>query len=262
MKVLTFFNHAGGVGKTSLVRDVGAALAERGRRVLLLDLDPQANLTEWLGAWQAERQASATALPVMGNKDEPLPAPVRIDWSGHGSPYGLDLIPSTLELASLDAQGMIGTKLGRLRRALRRLDYEFVLIDPPPSLGAISHIAIAAADALVVPLPTHSKSLSGLPTVLQKLDEFREDVNPELDIALFIPNQHGHTNTQKTALGEIERIAGAFGPLSSPLYSYDVYKAVQVKQIPLVIAESNHKASLQVRQVTEELLAALGMASA
>jgi len=96
MVTLTVFNHAGGVGKTSLTRDVGYELAASGLRVLLIDLDPQANLTGWLSVMDAPLDGTASSVAVEG---KPLPTPVRV--------HGLDLIPAHVELASAGAQ-MLG----------------------------------------------------------------------------------------------------------------------------------------------------------
>src|SRR5215204_1111399 len=129
-RVISFFNHAGGVGKSSAARDLGYVLASLGFKVLLIDADPQANLTAWLGVREEVALKQTLYTAVM---DEPnslsLPEPLEA--------HGLHLVPSALELARMEPQ-LIGVIMGvtRLRTAIRRLSgYDFVLIDPPPSLG-------------------------------------------------------------------------------------------------------------------------------
>ena len=127
MQVLTFFNHAGGVGKTSTVRDLGYCLTEYGFKVLVIDTDPQATLTNALGFNHSKISISQTIAPaVLSEEPSPLPQPL--------SAHGMDLIPSTLKVAELEVD------LLRLEFAELRLKdsigflkgYDFVLIDCPP----------------------------------------------------------------------------------------------------------------------------------
>lgn len=126
-RVYTFFTHAGGAGKTSLARDLGFELARRGFRVLLVDTDPQANLTSWLGVREVAPEETLLHLVDTGQ----LPTPRRL------SEWGLDLIPASLDLARVEVRLMqrpLSTLL--LRTALRKTEgYDFVLIDSSPPWG-------------------------------------------------------------------------------------------------------------------------------
>lgn len=186
MRTIAFFNHAGGVAKTSSVRDIGFALAQEGFKVLLIDADPQANLSEWLGVTEpTELQGTIYGAVIRGDRESSalrLPEPLRV--------HGLDLISSQLDLARIDLllRGELNG-LMRLRNAVRKLDgYDFVLIDPPPSLGQLSALCVIAADFVVVPLPTNSKGLRGIQTVTAMVDSYRE-MSPRLKIAMFLLTQ-------------------------------------------------------------------------
>jgi len=137
-----------------------------GFRVLLIDADPQANLTDWLGVRTIEEDGGVreieledTLFPaILGDDDTELalPKPIRI--------HGMDLIPSHLDVATIEPL-LPGQLMGvlRLKDALRPLAprYDFVLIDPPPSLGQLSALSVIAADHVVVPVPASGKGLKG-----------------------------------------------------------------------------------------------------
>jgi chromosome partitioning protein len=265
MMVLTFFNHAGGVAKTSTVRDVGYVLAEGGHRVLLIDMDPQANLTKWLG-FDDDIDLDQTVYPaIMGEPPEDdaaggveeqelrLPSPVRV--------HGMDLIPAHLNIAIIERE-ILSVFLGvlRLRDAVRKLDgYDFVLIDPPPSLGQLSALAVVASDRVVVPLPTNRKGLDGIPTVVKMVREYKKAAR-DLSIALFVLTQHDRRTRHDRESHEI--IAAqlpSLAPISSPLASRPaIYSDAQVEGLPIPLYAPGSEADREVRRVTQELLVALG----
>lgn len=252
LRVLTFFNHAGGVAKTSTIRDIGFVLAETGKRVLLIDLDPQANLTKWLGV-DGEIQLEQTVHPAIVDQQVGLPEPVTV--------FGMDLIPSTLGLASLERE-LIGLFMGvvRLREVLRKMDgYDYVLIDPPPSLGQLSALAVVAADSVIVPLPTNRKGLDGIATVIKMVREYRTAA-PGLDIALFVLTQHDRrTRHDRDSLEVIRAQLPAIAPISTPLSSRPaVYSDTLVRAEPIPVFAPGSKADQEIRAVTQELLQALG----
>lgn len=262
VKVLTFFNHAGGVAKTSTVRDVGYVLGELGRRVLLIDVDPQANLTKWLGV-EREIELDDTVYPgVMvapeseledgEGPDLSLPEPVRV--------HGIDLIPSHLNVAIIERE-ILSVFMGvvRLREAVRRLSgYDYVLIDPPPSLGQLSALAVVAADSVVVPLPTNRKGLDGLPTVIRMVKEYRKAA-PNLGVAMFVLTQHDRrTRHDRESLAVIQRQLAGLAPVSTPLNSRPAYYSdAQVQGMPISVYAPGSEADREARAVTAELLRAV-----
>lgn len=165
----------GGVGKTTTTLSLGTMLAGRGRRVLLIDLDPQANLTQGLGVDPSELEYSV--YEVLLNPERGVGFATR-------RVGGVDLVPASLELAGaeLELAGRVGREL-LLRKALRATHaaYDYILLDPPPSLGIFSLNALAAADAVLVPLQLHAYALKAMPQ-LEATVELVKEIHPTLAI--------------------------------------------------------------------------------
>jgi chromosome partitioning protein len=167
-------NHKGGSGKTTTTVNLAAAAGEVGRRVLVIDLDPQASASAWLGV----RDAGRDLLDVLEGTAE-LPSAVRVT-----TVPGVDLVPASAWL--IHAQ--VGQVLGDdppLRRALHDLPatWDYVLIDCPPAVGPLTAAALAAVDDILVPVEAHVLALDGLAQLLQSIERVRQRLNPELHIA-------------------------------------------------------------------------------
>jgi chromosome partitioning protein len=260
MMVLTFFNHAGGVAKTSTVRDVGYVLGESGYRVLLIDVDPQANLTKWLGVDEDVALEQTVYPAVMGSPDADEEDDVELALPEPIERHGIHLIPSHLNVAILERE-ILSVFMGvmRLRESVRRLEgYDFVLIDPPPSLGQLSALAVVAADRVVVPLPTNRKGLDGIPTVIKMVREYRKAAR-SLKIALFVLTQHDRrTRHDRESLEIIQSQLRAFAAISTPLNSRPAYYSdAQVEGLPIPLYAPGSVADAEIRTVTRELLSAL-----
>jgi chromosome partitioning protein len=252
-RVISFFNHAGGVGKSSAARDLGYVLSRLGFKVLLIDTDPQANLTAWLGVREEIALKQSLYPAVMDEPDSlALPEPLEV--------HGLHLIPSTLDLARLEPQ-LIGVIMGvtRLRGAIRRLSgYDFVMIDPPPSLGQLSALAVIASDYVVVPVPTNVKGFEGVKTVVQMVQEFRQAA-PKLALAMFLLTHHDErTRHDRESEESMREQLTSLAPVSSPLrYRPAVYKDASLAGLPVPLYAPRSKADEEVRTVAGELLEAL-----
>lgn len=176
-RIIALANQKGGVGKTTTTLNLGAALAERGRRVLLVDLDPQSNLTTCLGLNPDE--LDYTIYDVLLNPKEGA------GFAIQQMRENLFLIPSTLGLATaeLELAGQIGREK-LLHKALRpvRSAYTYILIDPPPSLGLFTLNALAAATEVLIPLQVQILSLKAIAQLHQTIQRVQEDVNPQLEI--------------------------------------------------------------------------------
>jgi chromosome partitioning protein len=178
-KVVAMCNQKGGVGKTTSTINLGAALAEYGRRVLLVDMDPQGALSAGLGVPHYELEKTIHNLLV-----EPR---VSIDdVLIHTRVKGLDLVPSNIDLSAAEIQ--LVNEVGReqtLGRALHPvLDrYDYVLIDCQPSLGLLTVNGLACADGVVIPTECEYFSLRGLALLTDTVDKVRDRLNPKLDIS-------------------------------------------------------------------------------
>ena len=170
-------NQKGGVGKTTTTINLGAALAQMGRRVLIVDCDPQANATSGLGVDRATVAATTYDVVVLG---QPL-ASARIPT---GVP-NLELVPSDMSLAGSEIELVaLPRREQRLRYALEDQldDLDYVLLDCPPSLGLLTVNAVVAANALLVPIQCEFYALEGLGLLTHTLELLRSNLNPALNI--------------------------------------------------------------------------------
>ena len=177
--VVSMCNQKGGVGKTTSTINLGAALAEYGRRVLLVDLDPQGALSAGLGVPHYELAHTVHNLLV-----EPRVAIDDVLIRTHVE--GLDLVPSNIDLSAAEIQ--LVNEVGReqtLGRALRPvLDrYDYVLIDCQPSLGLLTVNALACSDGVIIPTECEFFSLRGLALLTDTVDKVHERLNPKLSIS-------------------------------------------------------------------------------
>lgn len=257
--IITFINHVGGASKSSVTRDVGSVLGTLGFKVLLIDLDPQAHLSEFLGVEEVELEA--TAYPALFDPANPhrapegvLPVPVKLD--------DFDLIPSTIELADLEIYLLSAVSGGRrLRKAVHNLtDYDLVLIDPPPAIGQLSGQALGAATDLFVPMPTNLKGVKGLNSILRRIDQYREE-NPDLAIRGFIPTQYdARSGHQAAAYRYITEELPQVAPVLTTLRNRPgPYGSAMTHGLPVPTVAPKDPASAELRQVTAELLALVGL---
>jgi chromosome partitioning protein len=185
VRVIAVFNHKGGVGKTTTVANLGAALALRGRRVLLVDVDPQACLTVHFGI-DPER-AEKTIYDVLC-RDLPFGKAVRELEGGTllGVPSHLDLAGAELELATtMGRERLLRDALEGYLREQPGIDYVF--FDCPPSLGILTVNALAAAGEVFVPLQTEFLALRGVGKLVEVVTLVRRRLNPDLRISGILP---------------------------------------------------------------------------
>lgn len=204
-QILALVNQKGGVGKTTTAISLAAALALLGRRVLLVDLDPQGNATGGLGV------------------DKTSLGPTVYDWLLGGAAFGeiarmtelsfLTLAPANRDLVGAEVELVNAERReDRLKEQLEplRRDFDFVFVDCPPSLGLLTVNALTAADGVVVPIQCEYFALEGVAELLATIDRVRESLNPNLEVTGVIATMWDErTNLSRQVLEEIRRHFGA-----------------------------------------------------
>lgn len=176
-KVISISNHKGGVGKTTSAINIGAALNRLGMRVLLIDLDPQANLSQSLGLFYPERNIYGAI------RGEYKLQPVEVLKGSQGK--GLEVVPSTLDLsgAEVELSGEAGREyiLSELLEPIKK-NYDYILIDSPPSLGLLTVNAFTASDEVFIPLQAEYLALQGLTKLMEVVDKIKKRLNKKLRV--------------------------------------------------------------------------------
>lgn len=198
-RTIAVANQKGGVGKTTTVINLAAYLADAGQRVLAVDSDPQGNTTTGLGIDKSMIDASLYEV-LIGDQtvvDALLPTSV----------VGLHLVPGALDLAGAEVELLNESdRAMRLRRAIHPIvdRYDYVFIDCPPSLGVLTINALAAADAVLIPLQCEFFALEGLAQLLSTIDLVRTRINPELELeGLVLTMYDGRTNLAQQVAEEV-----------------------------------------------------------
>lgn len=179
MRTIAVMNQKGGVGKTTTASSLGSALALKGKRVLLVDLDPQAHLTSGLGYVPDDIEHSIYDV-LTANR--PVESILKKRWSnGRGK---LDLVPSNLNLAAAEMKliSMAGREMILKVKLAPLKGYDYIFIDCPPALGVLSFNALGAATEVLVTLQAEFYALSGLAQLKETIEEIRERVNPDVRI--------------------------------------------------------------------------------
>jgi chromosome partitioning protein len=204
-RVVAICNQKGGVGKTTSTINLGAALAEYGRRVLLVDFDPQGALSVGLGlaAQHLEHSVYNLIMEQRVGADEVI-QPTSVP--------GMDLLPSNIDLSAAEVQ--LVTEVGReqaLGRALRPLlpQYDFILVDCQPSLGLLTINALACADGVLIPLECEFFSLRGVALLMDTIDKVRDRLNPKLTITGILATRYDPRTLHAREV--MARVVEAFG---------------------------------------------------
>ena len=214
-QIISIVNHKGGVGKTTSVSSLGVALARMGKRVLLVDLDAKGNLTDTLTKTPGDRSIydslrTLETLPVVNIRE------------------GLDLCPSSIDLVSMDLE--LADKKEReyrLSRLLQGLDYEYILLDCPPSLGLLTINALTASSKVIIPLTPEALPAKGLGTLLDIIERTKETLNPGLSLGGILITRY---NRRKINRLVEETLRETFG---DSVFKTKIRENVDISESPL-----------------------------
>jgi chromosome partitioning protein len=227
-RIISLANQKGGVGKTTTAINLGTALAAIGERVLIIDLDPQGNASTGLGIDRRDRNASTYDV-LMGEvslRDAVVPTAVP----------RLHIAPSTMDLSGLELElGHTRDRAFRLRNAIGSLnnnvapdaDFTYVLVDCPPSLNLITVNAMAASDAILVPLQCEFFALEGLSQLLQTVEQVRSTLNPELSIhGIVLTMYDSRNNLSNQVVADVRQFMG------KKVYDTMIPRNVRISEAP------------------------------
>ena len=227
-RILALANQKGGVGKTTTAINLGTALAAIGERVLIVDLDPQGNASTGLGIDRRNRSCSTYDV-LIGE------APLRDSVVPTAVPR-LHIAASTMDLSGLELElGSTRDRAFRLRDAIAALntnatldsDYTYVLIDCPPSLNLLTVNAMAASDAILVPLQCEFFALEGLSQLLQTVEQVRSTLNPNLSIhGIVLTMFDSRNNLANQVVADVRQFMGA------KVYNTMIPRNVRISEAP------------------------------
>jgi chromosome partitioning protein len=250
-KIRAVANQKGGVGKTTTAINLGTSLAMAEQRVLLVDLDPQANLTSGVGLKGQAAPAGTIYQALTSDVDDVSQFVLKT------AIQNLSLIPADRNLTGAEIDLVtLAQREHRLRTCLDRLraEFDYILVDTPPSLGLLTVNAFVAATGVIVPVQTEYLSLRGLVQLENTLAMVRENLNPRVEIVGIVPTMYDRRVTHSREADEILR--ENFGDL---VYNTRIKKTVRFAEAPVkgssVIAyEPTGEAAMMYRDLAKEVL--------
>lgn len=250
MKILTFANQKGGVGKTTSAINVSAALTELGYKVIAIDMDPQANLTLGLGEKTSDPQTTIYDCLIQARPFAEALLETAVP--------GLRLLPANINLANAEFE-MSGMprRERRLHDAIiaagESLHADFIIIDPPPSLGLLTLNALSASDGVVVPIETGIFAMSGVDQLLSIINLVKKKINPRLSIlGVLLTKFDGRSNLAKEIVEEIKEI---FNDKLLSGYIHQSIKLGEAQRIgqPICKYQPKSRVAIEYAQAAKEL---------
>jgi len=247
-QTIAIFNQAGGVGKTTLTMNIGYHLAQLKKKVLLLDLDPQASLTVFFGLKTKELSKTIYESLV---QETPLPI--------YSDIHGMDLVPANIDLSAVEktlADAIM--KELRLKNALNDLQdkYDFILIDCPPSLGFLSIMSLIASTHVLVPIQTQYKAIMGTQQLIDTIKRVRKYGNSKVKLAGVVPTMFDSRAKQEQE--SLKRIQKAFSQTTvwSPISRATDFVNASQAHVPFAHYSPKHPSVEILETIAKDLIEA------
>lgn len=253
-KIIAFANQKGGVGKSTSAINVAAGIALKGKRVLLVDCDPQGNTTSGVGI--NKKNITKSTYDVLISRCETSAAVVKTEFEGlYVMPSNISLAGAEFELVDTENRG------ARLKKALSSVkdNFDVIIIDCPPSLGLITVNALVASDGVVVPMLCEYFSLEGLTQLLMTVKEVKRRYNPSLELTgILITMYNGRLNLSQEVAAELKKY------YAGKLFATLIPRSVKISEAPgfgepIQYYEKRGKGAEAYNEVCDEVMKRLGM---
>jgi chromosome partitioning protein len=262
-KVLAIANQKGGVGKSTLTREIGSALALNNYKVLMIDADPQGNLTNsWIENIDEINKVNLAHV-LIRPADQSKKAEQQSIKSAMVATQipNLDLVGTDYRLISIEKEP--SSVIYRLKRELEEnaKEYDFVVIDCPPHFGNALESALTAADYLLIPCAATAMGLEGLSQLIYTAERISQDINPELKVLGALINLY---KSRRILASEAYNAVKARTDIVPYMFKQVINDYVEIAEapsyrLPVLITAPNSKAADQIRQLTKEMMKRLGM---